>query len=53
MTLKFHNIAGNSFPIMSSLDAMFEASPVYFPYVNERAAHLKIEPVSLWCRPGP
>ena len=26
---------------MSSLDAMFEALPVYFQYVNERAAHLK------------
>ena len=26
---------------MYSLDAMFEASPVYFQCVNERAAHVK------------
>ena len=32
---------------MSSSDAMFEASSVYFQYVNERAAHLKIDPVSV------
>ena len=31
---------------MSSLDAMFEASPVYFQYVNERAVYVKIERVS-------
>ena len=38
---------------MSSLDAMFEASPVYFQCVNELAAHVKIDRVSLRCRPGP
>ena len=27
---------------MPSSDAMFEASSVYFQYVNERAAHVKI-----------
>ena len=27
---------------MSSSDAMFEASSVYFQYVNEQAAHVKI-----------
>ena len=32
---------------MSSSDAMFEASPVYFQYVNERAAHVKIDRVSV------
>ena len=31
---------------MSSLDAMFEASSVYFQYVNERAAHVKVDRVS-------
>ena len=34
---------------MFSSDAMFEASPVYFQYVNERAAHLKINRVSRRC----
>ena len=38
---------------MSSLDAMFEASSVYFQFVNEQAAHLKIDRVSRRCRPGP
>ena len=35
---------------MSSCDdsCMFEASPVYFQYVNEQAAHVKIDGVS--CR---
>ena len=35
------------------MDAMFEASPVYFQYVNERAAHVKIDRVSRRCQPGP
>ena len=30
---------------------MFEASSVYIQYVNERAAHVKIDRVSHWCRP--
>ena len=30
---------------MSSSDAMFEASSVYVQYVNERAAHVKKNPV--------
>ena len=34
---------------MSSSDAMFEASAVYFQYVKERAAHVKIDRVSHWC----
>ena len=38
--------------MMSSSDAMFEASPVYFQYVNERVAHVKNRPcfpsVSTW-----
>ena len=38
---------------MSSSDAMFEDSPVYTQYVNERAAHVKIDRVSRRCRPGP
>ena len=38
---------------MSSSIAMFEASSVYFQYVNERAAHVKIDRVSRQCRPGP
>ena len=37
---------------MSSSDTMFEASSVYFQYVNERAAWVKIDHVSRWCRPG-
>ena len=41
------------FPKMSSSDAMFEASSVYFQYVNERAIHVKIDHVSRRCRPGP
>ena len=31
---------------MSSSDAMFEASSVYFEYVNERPAHVKKYSVS-------
>ena len=37
---------------MSSSDAMFEASSMYLHCVNERAAHVKIDCVSRWCRPG-
>ena len=37
---------------MPSLDAMFEAS-VYFQYVNEQAAYVKIDSDSCQCRPGP
>ena len=37
---------------MSSLEAMFEALSAYFQYVNERAAHVKIDHVSSRCRPG-
>ena len=38
---------------MSSSDAMFELLTEYFQYVNERAAHVKIDRVSRQCRPGP
>ena len=38
---------------MSSSDAMFEASSVYFQHINERAADVKIDRVSRRCRPGP
>ena len=38
---------------MSSSDAMFEASSVCFQYVNERAAHVKIDLVSRHCRAVP
>ena len=38
---------------MYSSDAMFVASSVYFQYVNERAAHVKIDRVSCLRRPGP
>ena len=38
---------------MSSSDALFEASSVYFQYIHERAAHVKIDRVSRRCRPGP
>ena len=38
---------------MSSSDAMFEALSMYFQYVNERAAHVKIDRVSRRFRPGP
>ena len=38
--------------IISSLNAMFEASSVYFQCVNERAAHVKIDRDSRWCGPG-
>ena len=32
---------------------MFEASSVCFQYVNERAAHVKIDRASRRCGPGP
>ena len=32
---------------MSSSNTMFEASSVYFQYVNERAAHVEIDRVSV------
>ena len=35
---------------MSSSDAMFVVSSVHFQYVNEGAAHVKIDCVSCWCR---
>ena len=38
---------------MSSLDPMFEASSVYFQYVKEQAAHVKIDRFYRRCRPGP
>ena len=38
---------------MSSSEAMFEASSVYFQHINERAAHVKIGYVSRRCRTGP
>ena len=38
---------------MSSSDAMFEDSSVYFWCVNERAARIKIDRDSGRCRPGP
>ena len=38
---------------MSSLDAMFEALPVYFQDVNEQAVYIKIDRVSSRCGPGP
>ena len=38
--------------MMSSSDAMLEAMSVYFQYVNEQAAHVKIDHVSRWCQPG-
>ena len=48
MTLEFHNITNKQlFSIMSSSDAMFDASSVYFQYVNERPAHVKINRVDL------
>ena len=34
---------------MTSSDAMFEASCVYFQYVNQRAAHVKIDSDSCRC----
>ena len=39
------------FSIISSLDAMFEPSPVYFQDVNEQTADVKIDRVSR--RPEP
>ena len=38
--------------MMSSSDTMFEASSVYFQYVNERATLVKIDHVSHQCRLG-
>ena len=38
---------------MSLSDAMLEASSMYFEYVNEQAAHVKIDRVSRRNRPGP
>ena len=38
---------------MSTSDAMFEASSLYFRKVDERAAHVKIDRDSRRCRPGP
>ena len=38
---------------MYSSDAMFEASPVCFQYVNERAAHVKIDCDPRRCQLGP
>ena len=32
---------------------LFEVSSEYFEYVNERAAHVKIDRVSGRCGPGP
>ena len=32
---------------MSSSDAMFDAPSVYFEYVNEQAAHIKIHSIFL------
>ena len=40
------------FSIMSSSDAMFEASSVSFQYVDERAADVKIDRLSCQCQPG-
>ena len=37
---------------MSSSDGMFETSSMYFQYVNERAAYVKIDRVSCRCGPG-
>ena len=54
MTLKFHNITNMKlFSVISSWNAMFEASSVYFQCINEWAAHVKIDPVFCWCGPGP
>ena len=54
ITLKFLKITNMySFSVMSSLDDVFEASSVYFQYVNEQAAYVKIDRVSRRCRPGP
>ena len=41
--LKFHNITDILFSIISSSNAMFEASSVYFQGINEPAAHVKID----------
>ena len=52
MTLKFHNITNMYLlSIMSASNAMFEAWSAYFQYLNERAAHVKIDRVSRRCRP--
>ena len=37
---------------MFSSDAMFEASSVYFQYVNKQAAHVEMDHVSRGCQPG-
>ena len=37
---------------MSSSDTIFEALSVYFQYVNEQAAHVKIDHVSCLRQPG-
>ena len=51
--LKFDNLTNMLlFSITSSSDAMFEALSVYFRYVNEQAAHVKIDRVSRRFRPG-
>ena len=53
MTFKVLNVTNMSlFSLMSSSDAMFEASSVYFQYVNGRAAHVKIDRISSRCGPG-
>ena len=36
-----------------SSDALFEASSVYFQFVSERAARVKIDRIACRCRPGP
>ena len=38
--------------MISSSDATFEALSECFQFVNERAAHVKIDRVSRQCRPG-
>ena len=37
----------------SKIKNMVEASSVYFQCGNNWAAHVKIDHVSHWCRPGP
>ena len=32
---------------------LIEASSAYILYVNDRAAHVKVDRVSRWGRPGP
>ena len=38
---------------MFSSDTIFEALSVYFQYVNELTANVKIDRVSRRCQPGP